>query len=164
MVLVGCGSMGQVHLGCWANLIGVKIGAVCDPNQTALSETAARYDGAAAFIDDREMLRAGPFDIVDVCAPLIERAEIIEAALRAGSHVLGEKPFAPTAEMSRFLTDLAEEHERLLMPAFVHRFHPPILFAQELLEQRRHRAPDHVSRPGSAATGTKRKRSARETS
>ncbi len=126
--------MGQVHLGCWANLIGVKIGAVCDPNETALSETAKRYDDVAAFIDDREMLRAGPFDIVDVCAPLIERAEIIEAALRTGSHVLSEKPFAPTAAQSRFLADLAEERERLLMPAFVHRFHPPLLFAQELLE------------------------------
>ena len=142
VALAGCGSMGQAHLGCWANLIGVKIGAVCDANQAALSEAAARCEGAAAFYDDREMLKAaGPFDIVDVCAPLIERADIIEAALRAGSHVLSEKPFAPTAEKSRFLATLAAERERLLMPAFVHRFHPPLLFAQELIDN------DDIGRP-----------------
>ena len=141
VALAGCGSMGQVHLDCWANLIGVKIGAVCDPNAALLSQTTARYEGVAAFIDDREMLRTGPFDIVDVCASLTERDAIIEAALRAGSHVLSEKPFAPTAERSRFLANLAAERERLLMPAFAHRFHPPLLFARELLEN------DDIGRP-----------------
>lgn len=141
VALAGCGSMGQVHLGCWVNLIGVKISAICDANEVALTQTAAQYDGVAAFVDVREMLSAGPFDIVDVCAPLAQRAAVIEAALRAGSHVLSEKPFAPTAEQSRFLADLAEERERLLMPAFVHRFHPPLLFAQEMLEN------DDIGRP-----------------
>lgn len=141
VALIGCGSMGQALLGCWANLIGVKISAVCDADESLLSQAAASYGGVAAFRDFREMLAAGPFDIVTVCASLPERPAAIEAALRAGSHVLSEKPFAPTAEKSRFLAELAEQQGRILMPAFAHRFHPPVLFAQELLDN------DDIGRP-----------------
>ena len=141
VALVGCNSMGRVRLGCWANLIGVKIAAFCDSDSDRLMQAANAYESVAAFLEVADLLAAGPFDIVDVCAPLRERPAVIEAALRAGSHIVSEKPFAPTAEKSRFLANLAEERERFLLPAFPHRFHPPLLFAKELLEN------DDLGRP-----------------
>jgi predicted dehydrogenase len=87
------------------------------------------------------MLGMEPFDIVDVCTPADRHFEIAEAALRSGANVLCEKPLTPTVEQARALVRLAAERERLLMTAFCHRFHPPILFARELIEN------DDLGRP-----------------
>ena len=134
IAVVGCGGAGQIHLGCWANLSGVRIAAVCDIDGLVVARTAAQYPGSAAFTDISALLAAGPFDIIDVCSSSAAHASSISAALRAGSHVLCEVPMTSNPEEAWALVQMAADRERLLMPAFCHRFHPPILFAKDLLD------------------------------
>ncbi len=134
IAVVGCGGVGHIHLSCWANLSGVRIAAVCDTDGVAVARTAAQYAGTAAFTDVAAMLEAGPFDIVDVCTPTGEHIASVTAALRCGAHVLCEAPMTARPEEARALVQLAADRERLLMPGFCHRFHPPILFARDLVE------------------------------
>jgi predicted dehydrogenase len=100
-----------------------------------------RIPGAAAFSDLRSLLGSGPFDVVDVCVPVELRHEAASGALRAGANVVCETPIGTTAAEARSLATIAAERERLLMPASIHRFHPPALFARELLES------DDLGRP-----------------
>src|SRR5581483_7742584 len=134
VAVVGCGGAGNVHLGCWANLSGARIAAVCDRDGVIVARTAMQYEGAAAFTEVGDLLASGPYDIVDVCTSSDQHFAVASEALRAGANVLCEKPLAIAPEEARTLVRLADERERLLMPAFCHRFHPPILFAKELLE------------------------------
>ncbi len=134
IAVVGCGAAGSVHLACWNNLVGVRIAAVCDANGNAAAQTAAQYDGAAAFTDLRAMLAAQRFDIVDICTGAAQHVEAASMALRAGANVVCDKPLALASDDARALVQLAHERERLLMTAFPHRFHPPILFAKELAD------------------------------
>lgn len=132
--VVGCGGTGNVHLGCWANVSGARIVAVCDRNGSRAAQTAAQYEGAAAFTSVKDLLSAQTVDVVDVCTPAIFQYDAARAALHAGAHVLCETPFTGSPEEADALSQLASERERLLMPAFCHRFHPPLLFAKELLD------------------------------
>ena len=95
---------------------------------------AARYSGVSAYVNPRDLLADGPYDIVDICVPLEDRYAAASAALRAGANVLCATPLAETVEETKLLIKLASERERLLMPAFVHRFHPPLVFLKELLD------------------------------
>jgi predicted dehydrogenase len=134
VAVVGCGPAGQVHLQCWAVQTGVQIAAVCDTDGLLAARTAASYPGAAAFTDTQAMLNGMTFDIVDVCVPPGQHAAIVETALRAGAHVLCEKPLALDPNQARALAQLASDRERLLSVMFCHRFHPPVLFLKELLD------------------------------
>ncbi|MCC6730115.1 MAG: Gfo/Idh/MocA family oxidoreductase [Chthonomonadales bacterium] len=132
VAVVGCGGIGSVHMARWANVPGARLSAVCDLNGSAAADAAGKY-GAAAFEDRAAMLAGGGFDIVDICTPPNEHAAVASAALAAGAHVLCEKPLARTPEEARTIVDEAARRERLLMTAFCHRFHPPIVFARELI-------------------------------
>jgi len=52
-------------------------------------------------------------------------------ALEAGKHVLCEKPLAVTAQQGRTMVEAALVNDRLLMEAFMYRFHPQTLWALE---------------------------------
>lgn len=64
-------------------------------------------------------------------------AEWTIRALQAGKHVLCEKPLAVTAEQGSLMIDAAREHGKLLMEAFMYRFHPQIIWALEQIRSGR---------------------------
>jgi predicted dehydrogenase len=134
VAIIGCGAVGNVHLACWSNLIGVRVSAVCDVDGITAARTAGQMDGTAAFTETKALMEAQRYDIVDVCTPAGQQYEAVRAALLAGANVLCETPFTGDPGQARHLVQLAGERERLLMPGFCHRFHPPILFARELLD------------------------------
>lgn len=134
VAVVGCGPAGGVHLACWSSLIGVRVAAVCDRDGVAAARSAGLYLGVAAFTDARAMLASAHFDIVSVCVPAAEQHAVALAALQAGANVLCETPFTADPKQARELVQAASDRERLLMPNFCHRFHPPVLFARELIE------------------------------
>ena len=141
IAIVGCGPTGNIHIAAWAAQFGVRLAAVCDIDPERLTETAERVPGAAAFVDYRTMFASESFDIVSVCTPAVTHAPIVEAALLSGANVLCEKPLTDNFETAYALARLADENERLLMPAFCHRFHPPVLFAKDLVDN------DDIGRP-----------------
>jgi predicted dehydrogenase len=63
-------------------------------------------------------------DVVHLCTPNALHAGQAEAALRAGKHVVCEKPLATSAEDADRLTALAVEKGLLLAVPFVYRYHP----------------------------------------
>jgi predicted dehydrogenase len=71
-----------------------------------------------------ELLADPEIDLVYVALPPSEHAEASIAALRAGKHVLCEKPFAMNAAEARRMTQVAAETGRRLIEAFHDDYHP----------------------------------------
>jgi len=73
-----------------------------------------------------EALSDSRVDVVSIAAPPPRRAECVAAALRAGKHVMADKPLAATAAEARDLAELAETRHRVLVPAHHQRLHASI--------------------------------------
>jgi D-galactose 1-dehydrogenase/L-arabinose 1- dehydrogenase len=110
--LVGLGKIARdQHLKAIADNPGFKLVATADP--------CARIDGIAGYDSLAEMLAAHPdIGAVSLCTPPATRAEIAAAALRAGRHVMLEKPPALTVEAAEALKALAGQAGLALFAAW----------------------------------------------
>lgn len=133
IAVIGCGGMGAVHLNRWASVSGARVVAVCDAD-AALAYRVATEFGTEAHTDWKALIEDGGLDVVDICTPPNLHEAVAVAASEAGANVLCEKPLARTPEEARRMVAAAQERGKLLMVAFCHRFHPPLAFARELIE------------------------------
>lgn len=83
------------------------------------------YDNYETLIQDPEI------EALYIPLPNSLHAEWTIKALQAGKHVLCEKPLAITAEQGMTMVHTARETGRLLMEAFMYRFHPQTVWALE---------------------------------
>lgn len=133
VAVIGCGSVGSIHVARWAEVSGARIASICDSNAEQAFRAATEF-GAEAHTEWEELLGEGGLDIVDICVPPNLHAPIALRALEQGMHVLCEKPLARNPEEACSMVRKAEECGKLLMTAFCHRFHPPVLFAKEMID------------------------------
>jgi predicted dehydrogenase len=136
--IVGLGFMAATHLKAYRHLGGVRIGALCNPSGRHLDgdfSTVAGNIGAAepirldmTFIKPyrifADMLADPEIDMIDICAPTHAHAELAVAALKAGKHVLCEKPLARTSGLAREIVAAANGAKGFFMPAMCLRFWP----------------------------------------
>ncbi|MGN0776056.1 MAG: Gfo/Idh/MocA family protein [Candidatus Ventricola sp.] len=112
--LIGCGKIGQVrHLPEYAANPNCKITALYDINMERAQALAGQY-GATAY-PSVEALLASDVDAVSVCSSNTSHAGIAIAALRAGKHVLCEKPMATTLQDSEAMVAAAKASGKRLM-------------------------------------------------
>lgn len=98
----------------------------------ALAEDAGGETRVKVATDFREVL--DDVDAVLLVLPHHEHYPVAKACLEAGKHVLLEKPMANTEEQCLDLIDTAERHGRVLMVAYVMRYHPLVIKLKELLD------------------------------
>ena len=144
IAIVGFGFMGKTHYGAWKKCRGAKVAAICDAN---LSQLTAKVQGnikgadnsavpksVKVYADFGEMLEAGGFDIVDITLPTALHPSCAIAALKAGYHVLCEKPMALDLKDCDKMLAAAKAAKRELLIAQCVRFFPENVYVRELVE------------------------------
>jgi predicted dehydrogenase len=111
----------------------VVVAAVAARDVSRAQELAAAHDIAKVH-DNYEALIADP-DVDAVYNPLPNslHGRWTRAALKAGKHVLCEKPFTANASEAREIAELAARSDRILMEAFHYRYHPLTLRIEEII-------------------------------
>ena len=149
VAIAGFGFMGRTHYGAWRKCRGAKVVAICDANLAQLtSKVEGNIKGVAdnsavprsvrVFDDFGRMLEAGGFDVVDITLPTLLHPETTIAALRAGYHVLCEKPMALSVrDCDRMLAAAARAKRRLLVAHCVRCF-PENAWVRELVRSGRY--------------------------
>ena len=107
--------------------------AVSDPNKQRVRSIAECY-GAAAYTDHRKLIAAGGLDAVVVGTPNAYHAPQTIDALRAGLHVLCEKPMAGDAKEAKAMIAAAKKARKYLMIGMNQRLMPPHVKAKEVLD------------------------------
>jgi predicted dehydrogenase len=128
--VIGAGYLGRFHAQKYAAETGVQLVAVVDPrveSRTAL----ARELGVAESADHRDWL--GKVDAVSVVTTTPAHFAVAADFLRAGAHVLVEKPITETVEQARELIALATSAKRVLQVGHLERFNPVIVAAEREL-------------------------------
>ena len=97
--LIGAGGIAQTHCRAIADLEDVEIVAASDVVQdNCAADGGAVGHSAASLTDYNEMLQMDELDGVIVCTPTAVHAPPTIAALKAGKHVLCEKPMEATLD------------------------------------------------------------------
>jgi 1,5-anhydro-D-fructose reductase (1,5-anhydro-D-mannitol-forming) len=96
---------------------------------------AEAYPGAVAFTDLGEALRDPAIDAVYVASPVAMHAKQTIASLRAGKHVLCEKPVALDFAQAESMAAVARESGRLLGIAYYRRLYPKLMRARQLIAE-----------------------------
>ena len=96
---------------------------------------AEAYPGAVAFTDLGEALRDPEIDAVYVASPVAMHAKQTIASLRAGKHVLCEKPVALDFAQAESMAVVARESGRLLGIAYYRRLYPKLMRARQLIAE-----------------------------
>ena len=133
--IIGCGKIAQVrHIPEYVANPNVELYGFYDINQARTEELAKKY-GGKAFASYEELLADSEIEAVSVCAANHAHAEISVAALKAGKHVLCEKPMAVTLEECEAMVAAAKESGKYLMIGQNQRLAKAHAKAKELIEQ-----------------------------
>lgn len=133
--IIGCGRIAQRHAEHIQNN-GVLI-AVCDTVKEKADELAKKF-GASAYESVDEMLKRHPdVDVVSICSPNGLHAEHSIKALKAGFHVLCEKPMALNVHDCGEMINAAERANKRLFIVKQNRFNPPVAAVKKLIEEDR---------------------------
>jgi myo-inositol 2-dehydrogenase/D-chiro-inositol 1-dehydrogenase len=114
--LIGYGAWGRHHADSIAETGGLELAGVCARSEESRAAAREKF-GAPVFGDYRELLAVPGLDAVDVVLPTDLHRETAGAALRAGKHVLLEKPMALTAAECAALIEDARAADRVLYVA-----------------------------------------------
>jgi UDP-N-acetyl-2-amino-2-deoxyglucuronate dehydrogenase len=130
--IVGCGRIAQRH----AEHISKrgKLIAVCDVVAEKANAMAESY-GAVAYTDYTEMLKnETTIDVVAVCSPNGLHAIHSIEALKAGYHVLCEKPMGLTVQECGDMIQAAERANKRLFAIKQNRYNPPVAAVKEAID------------------------------
>lgn len=135
--VIGLGMMGQTHLDAYSKRNDVRVVAVSDKDPRRLSgeiRAAGNVEGQAQggfdlskvrkFEEGKDLIADAEIDVVDICLPTHMHLEYGRAAIKAGKHLLLEKPLARTYEDAAKLAALAKRAKSVVMCAMCMRFWP----------------------------------------
>ena len=120
--VIGLGWPGIQHLKGYIADPRSEVVAVCDLDKGHAKKVASEYKISRVYTDHLKMLENSDIDAVSVCLPNFLHAPISIDALKAGKHVLCEKPPARSAQEAKAMSDTASENGKTLMYALVQRF------------------------------------------
>ncbi|MEA2090671.1 MAG: Gfo/Idh/MocA family oxidoreductase [Thermoproteota archaeon] len=125
VAVIGVGFWGRNHVRVFKELPETELIAVCDVNKERVFSLAEKFE-VEAYTDSRELLKRKGVDAVSVCTWTTAHAEEAIRALKAGKHVLVEKPLSSTIPEAKRIVKLAKRKERHLMVGFIERFNPGV--------------------------------------
>ena len=133
--VIGTGSISLEHLTAYKKHPGVEIHALCDVDETLLKKRGGEYSVTRLYTNVEDMLRLPDLQAVSVCAWNAVHAPITIAALKAGKHVLCEKPMATNSKDAEAMQKAAKESGKLLMIGFVRRFGNDCAILRDFINQ-----------------------------
>ncbi|WP_207592698.1 Gfo/Idh/MocA family oxidoreductase [Halomontanus rarus] len=109
IALIGTGGISDQHLTAYRDA-GYDVVALCNRTREKAEERREEfYPDADVYTDYDEVLAREDVDVVDLLPHPVARESIIEDSLRAGKHVLSQKPFVVDLEFGEQMVDLAAE-------------------------------------------------------
>jgi predicted dehydrogenase len=119
----------------WEGSPLVETWGVCDTDEALLAAVAKECGAKVASTDYRDLVTCREVDIVFVASPDPWHAEHACAAMRAGKHVLCEKPMVMTLEECEQVVRAADATGAKFLVGQVCRFAPGFVMAKRLIEQ-----------------------------
>lgn len=142
--LIGIGFMGMIHYLAYQKVRGAKVAAICTRNKKKLSGdwrgiqgnfgppgTVMDLGDIGRYSSWEELLADPEIDLVDICLPPAMHVDVALAALKAGKHVICEKPIALESADATKMVKAAERAGKQLLIGQVLPFFPEYAYAYQ---------------------------------
>ena len=137
---VRCGVIGLGRIG-WAHHCsiirqhgGFELGAVCDLEKSRREEALAANPGCVAYGSLKDILKDDSIELLVVSTQSVDHEDMAVQALKAGKHVLCEKPSALSAKGIKRMIAAARKAGRKLTMHHNYRLNPELLYVREVIE------------------------------
>ena len=133
--IIGIGNMGSAHASCvdGGKIKGMELVAVCDPIPTRQEYCKNTFPQAKVYDNYSELLQDETVDAVIIAVPHPLHSEIASAALKAGKHVMLEKPVDIAVSKAKQLNKIAEESGKVFGIMFNQRTNDLFQRAREII-------------------------------
>ena len=136
VAVIGTGFWGKNHARVYKELESTQLVAICDVNAER-SKTIADQYGVKAYTNSARMLKNPEIQAISVCTWSTMLAKEALKALRAGKHVLVEKPMATNTKQAEALLKASEENGLHLTVGFLMRFIPGLKQIREAVASKK---------------------------
>ena len=149
VAIIGFGGIARFHYTAYRRLMDegfpIEVVAVCDKNTAGLfDEVKINLGGdnvpldksTHIYTDMEELIAHEDFQLADVCLPTFLHAEASVKLLRAGKHVICEKPMALSGKECEEMVRAAKESGKQLMIGQCLRFDPHYLYLKKCIEEK----------------------------
>ena len=113
---------------------GACLYALCDVNEEKLNSVAKELEVSHVYTDYKEMISNPAIDAVIIASPDQDHREMIINTLKAGKHILCEKPLALTREDCELIVEAVKESDRKCMVGQICRYTPGFKLAKEIID------------------------------
>jgi UDP-N-acetylglucosamine 3-dehydrogenase len=136
VAVIGTGFWGKNHARVYKELASTELVAICDVNAEIAKSIADQF-GVKAYTNSIRMLKNEEIEAVSVCTWSTSLAKEALKALKAGKHVLVEKPMAASTKQAEKLLETAEKNDLYLTVGFLMRFIPGLQHIREAIENKK---------------------------
>ncbi|MGR3663034.1 MAG: Gfo/Idh/MocA family protein, partial [Paracoccaceae bacterium] len=126
VAIIGAG-IGREHIrGYTANPHGFKVTTICDLNTDLAEQTAATLPDCKVTTDYTTIFNDPDIDIINICLPPFMHYDVTMQALKAGKHIVAEKPISTSLNEIDQIIARAKETGKRVFPVFQYRYAPGI--------------------------------------
>lgn len=126
VAVIGVGAMGRNHARVYREIPSAKLVGVVDEDSASADHVGDLY-GCRSYSTYRELIERERPEAVTVAVPTQQHFPVVRDCLRAGCHVLVEKPIAATVDEGRQLAAEAVAAGRVLTVGHIERFNPAVI-------------------------------------
>ncbi|MNO14701.1 Inositol 2-dehydrogenase [compost metagenome] len=131
--IIGCGAIAPLHAKAILSMEGARLVAVADSDPERAAQAAQEY-GCEAVIDYKQLLGRTDIGVIHLCTPHHLHEPMAEEFLRAGQHVLTEKPMALDVPSARRLQEAAAASKGQLGVVFQNRYNDASIRIKETID------------------------------
>jgi len=131
--LIGAGAIGKRHLQAISDVGEAEVAAIVDTDP--LAESIAAEANARFFLSTRKMLKSIQPDGVIVCTPTEVHLEPVLTSLEHGTHVLVEKPIAPSLEEAKQIVGYSNQFNKMVLVGHHRRYSEQIQQTKSIIQK-----------------------------
>jgi len=128
--IVGLGAIGKVHADAYAHCPDAELTTLCDVDAGRLAEVSEKHQVKARFTDYRDLLKTD-VAAISICVGNHLHREVAVAALRAGKHILLEKPMTLNAGQAADIVAAQKKARKVVQIGMTNRQRPEAQLIRE---------------------------------
>ena len=137
IAVIGLGGIAQlVHLPILSKLSNVEISAVSDKSKSNLKSVADKFGIKNRYVDYKELLKNDDCDAIIISTPTSIHRDIAIDVLKAGKHVLIEKPVAKSLKEAEDIKKASLKYNKSVMVGMNLRYRPDAMLLKSLLNNK----------------------------